>query len=159
MCRRQGVPGPARAQAGTFLGEAEVQDDSTVRRDHHVARLQVAVDEALSVNRSKTRAGFARDLAKLISGVATLRLAATDVRVQRLPGDVLHHQDRTPRAGGEIVNSTDVWVTHRACEEKLLTQGLVVTGHARFFAHHLQRDRLLGRAVIGEKHLTHSTLS
>ncbi len=54
--------------------------------DHHVAGLQVAVDQALRVNGCQAGANVARDLAKLVCAVATLGLAAADVRVERLAG-------------------------------------------------------------------------
>ena len=151
--------GPARAQARALLREAEVQDHRAIVGDHHVAGLEIAVHEPLRVDRREARAGFAGDLAKLVGGVAALRLAPADVRVQRLPGDVLHHQDRSPGAGRQVVDAADVRVADRAREQQLLTQRFVVARHARLFAHDFQRDRLLGAAVVGEEHLAHAALA
>ncbi len=151
-----GAPG---AETGALLSETEVQDDGAIVRHHHVARLQVTVHQALRVNRRQARRGLARDLAKLVRRVAALRLAATDMRVQRLPGNVLHHQDRAPIAGRQIVDAANVGVADRASEQQLLPQRFVIARHARLFAHHLQRHWLLGAAVIGEEHLAHAAFA
>jgi hypothetical protein len=113
----------------------------------------------LGVNGSQAGGGLAGDLAELVRRVTTLGLATADVRVQRLAGDVLHHQDWAPVAGRQIVHAANVGVAHRTGEQQLLTQRFVVARHARFFAHDLQRDGLLGTAVIGQEHLAHASLA
>ena len=96
---------------------------------------------------------------ELVRGVPTLRLLPADMRMQGLPGDVLHHEDGAVPGGREVVHAADVRVRDRAREDQLLTERLVVAGHARVFADDLQRNRLLGRAVVREEDLTHAALS
>ena len=50
--RRAGTP---RAQARALLREAEVEDDGAIARHHDVAGLEIAVDEALRVDRGEAR--------------------------------------------------------------------------------------------------------
>ena len=100
-----------------------------------------------------------RDASKLVRRISALRLLATDVRVKRLPRDVLHDEDRPIRARSEVVDAAHVGVTDRARKNELLSQCLVVAGHARFFADNLERDRLLGRAVIREKDFAHPSFA
>ena len=59
----------------------------------------------------------------------------------------------------EIVNAANVRMTHRTSEQELLTERLVVARHARLFAHHLERRRLLRRAVVSEEHLAHAAFA
>ncbi len=99
------------------------------------------------------------DLAELVGGVAALRLLLADVRVQRLPGDLLHHQDGAPGARREVVDAADVGVADGAREQELLAQGLVVSGHARLFAHDLEGHGLLGGPVECQEHLAHPTFA
>ena len=100
-----------------------------------------------------------RDAPELVGRVAALSLLAADVRVERLAGDVLHHEDRAVRARRQVVHAADVRVADRAREEQLLPQRLVVAGHARLFAHDLQGDGLLRRPVVREKDLAHPALA
>ena len=72
--------------------------------------------EALGMNRCQACGNFASDLAKLIGSVAALRFATPNMRVERLTGDVFHHQDRAPRARRQVMDSAHVRVTHRAGE-------------------------------------------
>jgi hypothetical protein len=88
------------------------------------------VHEALRVDGGDARRDVVRDAPELVGGVPALAFLPTDVRVQRLPRDVLHHEDRPVRARREIVHAAHVRVADRAREDQLLPQGLVVAGHA-----------------------------
>src|SRR5690606_17106751 len=115
-----------RTKPRTFLSKTKVENDRAVFSDHHVSRFEITVDQALCVNSREARRRLASDLAKFIRTVAALSLAPTDVRVECLAVDVLHHQDRAPGAGRQIVNPTDVRMTHRTCQQELLPQGFVI---------------------------------
>ena len=97
-----------------------------------------------------------RDAAELVGGVTPLGLLPADVRVERLAGDVLHHQDGAVDARREVVHAADVRVADGPRVQELLPERLVVAGHARLFADDLQRDGLLRRAVVREEDLTHA---
>ena len=118
-----------------------------------------AVHEARRVDRSEPTAHLRGDLAELVGLVAAVGLLAPDVGVERLPGDVLHDQDRPPRAGREIVDAAHVRVADAAGQERLLAQGFVVPGEAGLVPNDLQRDRLLDRSVERQEHLTHASLT
>jgi hypothetical protein len=47
-------------------------------------------------------------------------------------------------------------MTDGACQQQLVPERFVITGHARFLAHDLQRNRLLRAPVVSGKDLTHS---
>ena len=117
------------------------------------------MDEPLGVDGGDARGDVVREPAKLVARVAALGLLATDVRVERLAGDVLHHQDGPVERGREVVDAADVRVADRARVEQLLPQRLVVPGHAGLLADDLQRDRLLRRPVVREKDLAHAPLA
>jgi hypothetical protein len=117
------------------------------------------VHETRAVNRRDAGRDLLRDPPELVGRVAALGFLPADVRVERLALDVLHHENRPVPRGRQVVNSTHVRVADAARQEQLLTQRFVVAGHARLFADDLESDRLLGRSVIGEKHLAHPPLA
>ena len=52
----------------------------------------------------------------------SMGLLPADVRVERLAGDVLHHEDRPIRRGREIMHAAHVGVTDRPRVEQLLAE-------------------------------------
>ncbi len=117
------------------------------------------MDQALRVDGGQALADLRGDAAELVGGVAALRLLLADVGVERLPGDLLHHQDGAPEARREVVDAAHVGVADRARQEQLLPERLVVAGHARLFAHDLEGDGLLGRAIERQEDLAHASFA
>ncbi len=156
--------GATRRDARTLFRETEIEDDRFAepavgsRRDHDVARLQIAVHETLRVNRCDARADLAREPAELVRRVPALRFLPADVRVERLTRDVFHHEDRPVFRRRQVVHAAHVRVAHATRVEELLAEGFVVAGHARLFANDLQRDGELRRSVVREEHLSHAPL-
>ncbi len=155
--------GPAGAgEPAALLGEAEVEHDGPVERavgvrgDHDVARLDVAVHEPGGVDGGDALADVGGDAAELVAAVAAVAFSLADVLVQRLPDDVLHHQDRPVGRGHEVVDAADVGARHAPGDDHLEAEGLVVAGHARVGADDLERDEVQRGAIVGEKHLAHT---
>ena len=121
--RNQCVAGVSETCA--LLGKAEVEDDGLAVRNHHVAGLQVPVNETLLVDRREALRDLAGDRSKLVRRVSALSFSPTDMRVKRLPGYVLHHEDGPPRARAEIVDATNVRMADLAREKQLLSKSFV----------------------------------
>ena len=141
------------------MSETEIEDDGLAVGDHDVARLEITVHQPLLVDGGQARSDLRCDRAKLVRGVAALGFAPTNVRVERLTRDLLHHEDGPPGAGTQVVDTTHVRVAHLPGEQELLSESLVVAGHARLFSNDFQRDGLLRGPVEGEKYLTHAAFA
>ena len=87
--RHLGVQGLLRLRRRD-LGQAEIQDlDAAVRRDHHVAGLEIAVDDALVVGGGEGLGQRRADLDDPLDRHPTLG----DEAVKRLTFDQLHHEE------------------------------------------------------------------
>ena len=85
---------PARIDFARRAGEPEVRDaDPAGAVEHHVGRLEVAVDDAALVRRGEAGADLARDLERALLGEAA---DALQQRREVLAVDVLHRQERVP---------------------------------------------------------------
>ena len=90
------------------LGEAKVADqDAAVARDHHVVRLDVAVDQPGGVCRGHAPTRGQKDVQRLAPGPRRLQPVA-----QRLALDELHGAEQTVSVGAELVDADDVRMVH-----------------------------------------------
>ena len=110
--------------------EAKVEHfDDTVAADHHVGRLEVAVDDAPCVRggeRVGDRDGDAQQLAET-------HAAAGDRRVEAAPADVLHHDEVPIACRLDFVDGDDV--------------GMVEGGGRLRFLHETPAPSLVGQPI------------
>jgi hypothetical protein len=140
----------ARADREAEVGEAHI----ALAVDHHVGRLQIAMQHAALVRGREPRAQLPRDLDRLV-----LRDAA-DSAEQRCEIFAVHilHREEAPAVGvAEIVQTADVLVRHLAREAQLLMEPREAVGvRCHAFGKKLQRDRMIERQVVGAIHLAHA---
>ena len=121
-------------------GEAEVGDaDVAVAVDHHVRRLEIAMQHAALVRGGDAGAELARDVDGLV-----LRQAADPAQQRRqiLAVHVLHRQEPAAFVIAEIVETADVLVRHLAGDSQLgveLREPIGIGGDAG--GQELERDR------------------
>ena len=137
---------------------SEVGDpDVAVPVDHHVGRLQIAVEHAAFVRRGDPGTQLARELDRLV-----LRDAA-DAPEQRREVFAVHvfHREEAAAVGlAEIVEAADVLVRHLPRHAQLvvkLREPAVVGRHAA--GQELQRDRLIQGEVVGAIDFPHAAAS
>jgi hypothetical protein len=136
------------------LGETEVEHlDDTVGRDHHVAGLQVAVDDALGMGGGEGVRDRDRDAQRFAQAHPALR----DQAVEGLPGHELHHDEVDAVRRLDLVDRDDVGMVERGGGLCLLdeagTAGRV--GHplrGQDLDRHLAAEARIASAV----HLAHS---
>jgi len=121
------------------LRETEVQHfDDAVARDHHVGRLQIAMDDAL----------FVRGVERVQDLLGQLeRLSERHRSVQPLALDVLHDEV----VGADVVKRTDVRMVHRRDGPSLTFEALVERAQAR-----LDGDQSIETRVSRFPNLTHA---
>ena len=149
---------PADLRLGPDLarrhGQAEVHDARAAAAvDHHVGRLQVAVQDAAVVRRGEARAELARDLERLV-----LRQPADppEQRRQILAVDVLHREEVPAVHLADVVDAAHVRVRHLPRRPHLREEPIEqrpVRGEA--VRQELQRDRLAELQVVGAVDLAH----
>ena len=150
-----GVPASVGVAVAADRRDAEVGDaDVAVAVDHHVGRLQIAMQHAALVRRGDAGAQLARELDRLV-----LRDAADPAEQRReiLAVDVLHRQEAAAVGVAEVVQPADVLVRHLARDAQLVVElrELRVVGRDAF-GQELQGDRLIERQVVGAIHLAHA---
>ena len=150
--------GDAGAGVGADRRDAEVGDaDVAVAVDHHVGRLQVAMQHAALVRRGDAGAQLPRELDRLVLRDAA---DAAEQRGQILAVHVLHRQEAAAVGVAEVVEPADVLVRHLARDAQLvveLRQAAIVGRDAA--GQELQRDRLIERQVVGAIHFAHAAAS
>ncbi len=147
--------GARRRDVARRDGEAEVGDaDVAVAVDHHVRRLEVAMQDAALVRGRDAGAELARD----VDGLVLRQPAdAAQQRRQILAVHVLHRQEPAAFVVAEIVETADVLVRHLAGDSELgvkLREAIAVGGDAG--GQEFERDRLVERQVVGAVDLAHS---
>ncbi len=116
MPARTSAPSQLRSQAG----EPEVGDPRPAAPvDHHVGRLEVAVQDALLVGGRQPRAELARDLHRLVLGQPA---DAAQQRRQVLAVDVLHGQVVVAVDLADVVDAADVGVGDLAGDPDLVEE-------------------------------------
>ena len=113
---------PAIVGAGVAAGgrDAEVGDaDVAVAVDHHVGRLQIAVEHAALVRRGDAGAQLPRDLDRLVLRNAS---DAAEQRREILAVDVLHREEAAAVGVAEVVQAADVLVRHLARDAQLVVE-------------------------------------
>ena len=99
---RRGVAGGAR--------EAEIGDpDVPVAVDHHVGRLQIAMQDAAIVGGGNPRAELPREVDRLVLWDAA---DAAEQRRKILAVDILHREEAAAVRVAEVVEPADVLVRH-----------------------------------------------
>jgi hypothetical protein len=122
-------------------------------RDHHVARLQVAVDQPLGVDRPQPLGDFLAVPDDVVERARTL----PDDLAQRAALEVLHHEEQVPVVLHDVEHRRDVGVVDPARDLDLAQEpparGLV-RGEPR--RERLDRDRAVEVAVLRPIHLPHA---
>ena len=103
LAARQAAPAPCRpgvparmSSTAPIAGEAEVHDAHLARAvEHHVRRLQVAMEDAPLVRRGEAGAELTRDLGGLVLGKSA---DAPQRRGEIFAVDVLHREEQRPSA-------------------------------------------------------------
>jgi hypothetical protein len=146
------------AGVGARRRDAEVGDpDVAVAVDHHVGRLQIAVQYAALVRGGRARAELPRQLDGLVVRNAP---DAAEQRREVLAVDVLHREKAAAVGVAQVVQPADVLVRHLARDAQLvvkLREPAVVGRHA--LREELQGDRLIEREIVGAIHFTHAAAS
>ena len=104
------------------LGQSEIEHfDDSVRADHDVARLDVAMDDARRVGR-RQRAG---DGDGILQNVGHRQAATGDQLLERLAGHELHHHEVGSIRLVDLVDGDDVGVVQRRRGFGLLNEALL----------------------------------
>ncbi len=156
-----GEEGPLREPAQGGLGDAKVNDlcvrMAVLRADEHVARLDVAVDDALCVRVLHGVAHLRKEREPVVDAHAVLVGVLSD----RLALDQLHHEERPAGLGcARIEHLRDVGVVHhRQCLPLLLETGHNLTGvHAQL--DDLERDAACdGLLLLGHEDRAEAALA
>ena len=121
--------------------------------EHHVGRLEIAVDDVAFVRGCEPGADLTGDLEPALLGESA---DALEQCAEVLAVDVLHRQKRRPIDFVDVVDAADVWVRHLTRHphfgvELCQASGIPVdVGRQK-----LQRDRLAELQIVSTKHFTH----
>jgi hypothetical protein len=148
--------------AGTRRGDVACGDcqpeigdaDVSIAVDHHVRRLQVAVQDAALVSGGDAGAQLTRDLDGFVLREPS---NAAQQRCEVLAVDVFHREEPSALVLAEIVETADVLVRHLARDAQLgveLREPIGIGADA--CGQKLQRDRLIERQVVGAIDLAHA---
>jgi hypothetical protein len=101
-----------------YLGEAEVEHlDDVGGRDHHIGGLDIAVDNSGCMRRGERDSDLPR-----VSDSLFHRQSISDQYLQRLPINVLHHDEIQAIGVADFVNCHDVRMVQRGCRAGLLEE-------------------------------------
>ena len=148
--------GDASASASPpAVRDAEVGDaDVAVAVDHHVGRLQIAMEHAALVRRGDAGAELPRELDRLVLRNPS---DAAQQRRQILAVDVFHREEAAAVGFAEVVEAADVLVRHLARRAQLVVELREVRRIAGDpFGQELQRDRLIERQIVGAIDFAHA---
>jgi hypothetical protein len=125
--------------------------------DHHVRRLQVAVEDAALVRGGNPRADLPRDFDRLVLGEAA---DAAEQRREILAVDVLHREERGAVGVADVVGPADVAMRDGARDAHFVVELRQASGMAgEILGQQLQRDGLSELQVVGAVHLAHAALA
>ena len=173
LCQRLQVA--ARRVGAKDVGQAEVEQDNAIRLffDHRVRRLDVAMDNALTVRIGERVGHTSRRPQRLLLGHPAARQAFA-MLVERLAVDVLQRQiDRLPTLGNSgvfigqenIVDQDDAGMPERRDRPRLTRDASKQLMRVRadlndIFArrHHLKSDETMQAFVAGKHDLRHAAL-
>ena len=143
---------------GNGAGNPEIRDlDAAVTRNQHIARLDVAVDDAAGMRGRKST----RDLRGDSGGLARRqRTGAAQDRGEILSVDELHDDERTAGILAVVVHGDDVRVVQRGDGLGFLPEpGHEIGVSAVFGAEHLDRDVTIQLLVVGPVDGRHPALA
>ena len=107
------------------FGQSEIEDlHATVVGHHQVRRLQIAVHDAGRMCLGQC----IRRLGRRSSTIAELHAAAADQSIQRVAGDVLHHDVVETVLAGDLVDRDDVRMVERRGGLRLLHEPALTLG-------------------------------
>jgi len=140
------------------LGEAEIENlHNTLRRDHHIRGLQIAMDNPRGVRGGKR----VRNLRRIFHRRADAQALAPDQVIERFAGHVLHGDVMNRLAvdllGVDVVDGDDVRVIQRRSSLRFLNKPLFAVATDGGGAQNLDRGRPVEARVHGFIHHTHST--
>ena len=139
---------------GRRAREAEIEQLRARARQHHVARLQIAVDDAVAV-RAIERVG---DLGRVADDLVGRQRPARQPRGQRLALEVLHDQEGDAVLLADVVEHADVRVVQRPDDAGFAVEALAelrVGGELR--RQDLDRDLAIEAGVDGAVDLPHAS--
>ena len=140
---------------GNHLGDAKVQElGLTLWRQHHVLRLQIAMDDVAAMSGSERVGDLSRDAQR----VGKRQRATSQARGQRFARHVLHdHVRPAGRIGADVVDRADAGMIERSNRLRFLQQppgDEVARPPSR--VDELDRHIAAQRRVAGEIHLAHA---
>ena len=143
---------------GADRGEPEVhQADLAAAVEHHVRRLQIAVQHATFVGCREPRAQLAGDVGRLVFGKAA---DAAERRGQVLAVHQLHREKQLTVHLADVIDAADVRVRDLSSGSHLvvkLREADRVGGDG--IGQELERDRLAEAEIVGAIHLAHAALA
>jgi hypothetical protein len=151
--RRRQLVGGALLAVGPEPGQTEVQELRSRGRRHHVAGLEVAVDDTVLVGGRKGVGDLRSDLERLGQGERPLlqRLG------ERLAAQVLHHEERLALLLPDVVQRADGGVLEGGDGARLPLEAGAQRGiESELRRQDLQRDRALEAGVAGPVDLAHA---
>jgi len=124
--------------------------------DHHVGRLQIAVEDALRVGRAQPRADLPGHLDGLVPGQTADTLQQ---RRQILSVDVLHGEEVLAIDLGHVVDPADVGMRNLPGQPDLVEESFeAIAIRLERRRKELQRDGLAELEIVGTVDLAHSAL-
>ena len=150
------TPGPCRSP----LREAEIEQLRARLRQHHVARLQIAVDDARAMRGVERACDVNRDAQRFVHrqtwafGARRLRKP----RLERLAVQQFHHEERRALMVADVEQRTDVRMAQRGDDPRLAVEPFAQRGiHRELGGQHFDRDRAIEPHVPRAIHLAHTT--
>jgi hypothetical protein len=136
-------------------GQTEVGDaDLPIAVDHHVRRLQIAMQHAAFVRRGQARAHLARDFDRFVLRKPS---DAAQQRRQILAIHVLHRQKRPAVRVADVVGAAHVAMGDRAGDAHFVVELREARGILNeMLRKQLERDRLTELQVVGAIDLAHA---
>jgi hypothetical protein len=144
------------ARSDLRLRQPEVEQFCAHLREHHVARLQIAVRDTEAVCRVQSAGDLDGDLHRLVQR-KTVELVVREPGRERLPFEVLHDEERRARVMADIVEGAHLPVIQMRKRLRFAFEALAelwICGEVR--RQNLDGDRSLEADVFRPIHLTHA---
>jgi hypothetical protein len=147
------VPGGQRLAALVQRGPEIEQHRAVAAIEQDVRGLEIAMDQAIGVDRRQPGEHVARETAR---PRRRDRAAVVELALERAPGQDLHHQEHAALREADVVDRDDVRRIDRRERDRLTSQPVGdhhVSGHVAPRA--LDRDRALELAIEAQIDLRH----
>ena len=138
-------------------GEAEVQQLDARRREHHIGRFEIAMDDVLAMRRGQGRRDVASRLQGLRQGEGAARQPVGERRALEVLHDEIGRGFAVARLAPDIVQRADVRVAERRDHPGFTLEALAPLGICRErLREHLDRDGAVQTGVECPVNLAHA---